>query len=378
MIGKDEKKVEYLELIYDLIFVYVIGKNNSLLHNFDNGFVAPANFVAYALCTLAIIQIWNFTTFYINLFGRNSFRDHVFLCINMYLMYFIGESTRTDWTGYQAEYHIAWGLILINIGIQYMIELRNHKMDVWNRGMIKKMAATLFVEAAVVLISANFNPDASAIASFVAIFTGIIMTFYGRVKSASQTIDFSHLTERAMLYVVFTFGEMIIGLAGYFSGDGSFELNTIYYSLMAFLIVVGLFLSYGTIYDHIIDREREDSGMFFMMIHIFIIFALNNITNSLEFMREEEVAILPKVLFIVLSIVGYYVFLLSTRLYAKRRCAINKAVMTRMLLLTAVFVAVMIVIRSVMAVNIFVSVVYVFLIYREVYIAGKKTSECES
>ena len=377
-IGKDEKKVEYLELIYDLIFVYVIGKNNSLLHNFDNGFVAPANFVAYALCTLAIIQIWNFTTFYINLFGRNSFRDHVFLCINMYLMYFIGESTRTDWTGYQAEYHIAWGLILINIGIQYMIELRNHKMDVWNRGMIKKMAATLFVEAAIVLISANFNPDASAIASFVAIFTGIIMTFYGRVKGASQTIDFSHLTERAMLYVVFTFGEMIIGLAGYFAGDGSFELNTIYYSLMAFLIVVGLFLSYGTIYDHIIDRERVDSRMLFMMIHIFIIFALNNITNSLEFMREEEVAVLPKVLFIVLSIVGYYVFLLSTRLYAKRGCAINKAVMTRMLLLTAVFVAVMIVIRSVMAVKIFVSVVYVFLIYREVYIAGKKTSECES
>lgn len=77
---------------------------------------------------------------------------------------------------------------------------------------------------------------------------------------------------------------------------------------MAFLIVVGLFLSYGTIYDHIIDREREDSGMLFMMIHIFIIFALNNITNSLGFMREEEVAILPKVLFIVLSIVGYYVF----------------------------------------------------------------------
>lgn len=65
-------------------------------------------------------------------------------------------------------------------------------------------------------------------------------------------------------------------------------------------------------------------------------------------------------------------------MYAKRGCAINKAVMTRMLLLTAVFVAVMIVIRSVMAVNIFVSVVYVFLIYREVYIAGKKTSECES
>ena len=35
----DEKKVEYIELIYDLIFVYVIGRNNLLLHDFAGGFV---------------------------------------------------------------------------------------------------------------------------------------------------------------------------------------------------------------------------------------------------------------------------------------------------------------------------------------------------
>ena len=62
MIKKDEKKVEYLELIYDLIFVYVIGRNNSLLHDIINGFVTGSTFIAYILCSLAIIQIWNFST----------------------------------------------------------------------------------------------------------------------------------------------------------------------------------------------------------------------------------------------------------------------------------------------------------------------------
>ena len=33
-----EKKVEYLELVYDLIFVYIIGRNNSLLQQTENGF----------------------------------------------------------------------------------------------------------------------------------------------------------------------------------------------------------------------------------------------------------------------------------------------------------------------------------------------------
>ena len=81
-IEKAEKKVEYIELIYDLIFVYMIGRNNQLLHNFENGFVATNAFLTYVLCTLAIIQVWNFTTFYINMFGRNGVRDHIFLFVN--------------------------------------------------------------------------------------------------------------------------------------------------------------------------------------------------------------------------------------------------------------------------------------------------------
>ena len=65
---KEEKKVEYLELIYDLIFVYIIGRNNSLLHHLEGGFVAGSTFLVYIFCTLAIIQIWNFSTFYIKIY----------------------------------------------------------------------------------------------------------------------------------------------------------------------------------------------------------------------------------------------------------------------------------------------------------------------
>ena len=126
---KAEKKVEYLELIYDLIFVFVIGRNNSLLHITDGGFVSLGGFVSYVVCTLAVIQIWNFTTYYINVFGRNGIREHISLFFNMFLMYFIAEGTGKDWADYYVQYHIAWALILLNIGIQYLIELRNHKDD---------------------------------------------------------------------------------------------------------------------------------------------------------------------------------------------------------------------------------------------------------
>ena len=63
LFDKKEKKVEYVELIYDLIFVYIIGRNNSLLHHAAGGFVDFGTFSAYLLCTLAVIQLWNWTTY---------------------------------------------------------------------------------------------------------------------------------------------------------------------------------------------------------------------------------------------------------------------------------------------------------------------------
>ena len=366
-LNKEEKKVEYLELIYDLVFVYMVGRNNALLSHFENGFVNPDAFTAYILCTLAIIQIWNFTTFYINMFGRNGVRDHAFLLVNMYLMYFIGESTRFDWSAYQAQYHIAWALILANIGLQYVIELRNHQADVWNRDIIRRMAATLFAEAAIALSASFVAPAAVAPLSFAAIFAGMILTATSRSKSPGGVIDFMHLTERAMLYVVFTFGEMIIVVSAYFVGNGGFDWNVIYFSLMGFLIVAGLFISYEIIYDHLLDRERDDGGMLYMMIHIFIIFALGCITVSLEFMREEEVALMPKIIFITAAIIVYYVFLFCTGIYAKKRCGFNALFIFKMAALAAAFAVLMILFRENMRLNILITVAYVWSIVWVLY-----------
>jgi low temperature requirement protein LtrA len=285
----------------------------------------------------------------------------------MYLMYFIGESTRFDWAAYQAQYHIAWALILINIGMQYVIELRNHEADVWNRGVIKHLAVTLFVEAAIVLAAAFVSPSATGPLSFAAIFIGMIMSALGRKVSAGGMVDFSHLTERAMLYVVFTFGEMIIVVASYFVGDGIFDWNVIYFSLMAFLIVVGLFISYEIFYDHLLDRDRSDNGFMYMMTHLFMLFALGCTTVSLEFMRNEEVALMPKIIFITAAIIAYYFFLFCLGAYTKRTCCITKGFILKMNLLTAAFAVLMLTMRENMRVNIVVAVAYIFIVVNVVY-----------
>ena len=367
---KEEKKVEYLELIYDLIFVYVIGRNNSLLHNITDGFIERPTFLAYILCTLAVIQIWNFSTYYINMHGRNGLRDHIFLFINMYLLYYIGEGTRVHWEHYQPQYHIAWAVILINIGVQYVLELRNRKAQPQILAQTRRMAVVLFGEAAIVLLAIPVYSVTGIELAPLAILFGVAATFLHGKKTAVTLVDFSHLSERAMLYVVFTFGEMIIALAGYF--EGTVTPSSIYFSLMSFLIVVGLFLSYGTLYDHLIDREHEGSGLTYMLIHIFLIFSMNNITTALEFMQDEEVLLLPKLLLLILSFVLYYVSLFLLLHYAKNKCRPTVRFILTMVLTAVVFVGLMLLLRRQMYVNIALTVVFVFGIFALLHTFSRK------
>lgn len=361
MLQKEEKKVEYLELIYDLIFVYIIGRNNSLLGHVEGGFISGEVFLGYVLCTLAVIQIWTFSTFYINRYGRNGVRDHVFLCINMYLLYYIADGTSLHWQASFYQYGFAWMLILVNIGAQYLIELRKRRDAPWECSLIRRRAAILLIEAALVLVNILVYRIWGVFIAWLPILFGIVATAASGRLSALVPVDFPHLTERAMLYVVFTFGEMIIAIALYF--EGGFSPNSVYFSLMAFLIVVGLFLSYGELYNRIIDRELTTTGTGYMLLHVFLIFALNNIAVALEFMREEHVALMPKTLFLIGSFVLYYAFLFLLELFAKEGCRRNRRFLLSIVLIGLSFVCLMLLFRAQMYINIALTVVYVFGIF---------------
>jgi len=57
-----------------------------------------------------------------------------------------------------------------------------------------------------------------------------------------------------------------------------------------------------------------------MFLHILIIFAMNNITNGLEFMREEEISLVSKEISLIASFLLFFGFLfLPGYRYAKEK-----------------------------------------------------------
>ena len=319
---KSEKKVRYIELIYDLMFVYLVSRNADLLE-IHRGFLTLERYGLYLVSTLVILQIWYASTLFINRCGAGSLSEYAGLFVNMFLLYIMGQGIRMNWSVSFYPYTGAWALILLNLALQYFLSLRKRSADAWERRHDRDHGLMLLAEAAVVLLTMPVYALTGVALTPVALLFGFSAGLITRRSDALVPVDFPHLAERVMLYVVFTFGEMLLGIAGYF-GNG-FGARALYFALMAFLIVAGLFSGYGWFYEKLLDSARPTAGHGYMLLHIVMVLALNNITAALEFMRMEAVPDLPKTVFLVGSILVYYGTLLLTQRFSERHLATGRA-----------------------------------------------------
>ena len=369
--GKSEKKDEYLELIYDLIFVYIIGRNNSLLHLLEDGFIRPGAYATYLCTTLIVLQIWFYTTLFINRYGTNGLAEHIATFVNMYLLYYMADSTRANWSALYVRYNVAWALILLNLAVQYAVKRKKSGgLTPWEDAHQKLNMVILLAQAVLILLTIPLHAATGLPLSFLTVPLAMIAFALADRVNRLVTVDFPHLTERVMLYVVFTFGEMIIGISGYF--QGGFAPRSVYFSLMGFLIVAGLFASYGFMYDHLLDRHRQTTGAGYMLLHIFLIAALNNITVALEFMQESRVAVVPKHVFLVVSLLVYFLFLFLTDAYAKVRLEKDRRFLALLGAIFALFIVLMAVLyRNPMA-SIGLTVAFIYALYLLIFVYWRK------
>ena len=359
---EQEKKVEYVELIYDLIFVYLIGRNNTLLHVIKDGFIDPSSFLTYVLAALIVLQIWYNSTLFVNRYGKNDRSMHVYLFVNMYLLYFMAKGIRADWQEAYYTFNSAWALTLVNTAVQYWLQLRKDGgRDPWGDARTKLTIQTMFIQVAVILASFPVFHYTGIPLSPIAMALGYAFAMAVGSINLLVPVEFGHLSERVMLYVVFTFGEMIIALSAYFEGGAGAQ--TIYYSALGFLIVAGLFVSYGYAYDHLIDRKKNTNGTGFMMLHILLILSLNHITAALEFMPEPGIDSFAKNAFLVLSFIVYFATLYGVMRYNKPHLLLTRRMKLQLACETAAFAGLILLTYRNGMVSIAITAAYIWLVF---------------
>ena len=81
------------------------------------------------------------------------------------------------------------------------------------------------------------------------------MPIFMEMRGDKFISNLPHLIERLSLLVIITFGEMVMGLAQFFTTE-DFSIN----SVLLFIIMASLFLFYFGEFDHAIDEHYANTS----------------------------------------------------------------------------------------------------------------------
>ena len=291
--------VSNIELFYDLIFVYCVSVLTSLCHNLHGGFIDLGTWIVFVFSFLAVLQVWFYTTLLMNRYGDHSAVDSVCLFVNMFLLYFMASGIQVEWSETLFTFNLAWGLILVNLAVCWVIKRRIYdNLDEVDHRIMRGAILGLVVQAVLAIVAAYLPERPSEILSWVALLFGMAIWNSMRLSQV-RPVRFGHISERCSLLVIAAFGETVVALSSY--------MNNVRmpFPVLVFALVVGLFLIYIFEYDNMTDREQVTNGVGYMNVTSWLVLVLGNLTVALEFMPDDNVAFLPKSVFLAVSLVLY-------------------------------------------------------------------------
>lgn len=297
------KGVSNIELFYDLIFVYCISVITGLMHHPAGGFFDAETFHEYAFTFLVVMQVWFFTTFLLNRYGDGSAAENTCLFVNMFLLYFLAACVdKIEAAATFSAFNLVWALIIGDILVHWVLKrLRYTNLDNADKKVMDRTILVLAVQIVVILAAAFLHPPYSGWAAFIGFLFGWL-TFAGGKRVAKEESRFDHLAERCGLLVIVTFGETIVAIATYM-GSGT----PIVYSIFVFALVVGLFLVYFYEHDRMLDHHSSKSGIVYMLITVWIVLMISNITVALEYMPDDHILYMQKNVYLLVVLVLYLV-----------------------------------------------------------------------
>ena len=306
------KRVEFSELFYDLVFVFAISKATALIHPFHSGVVAWDSLLDFFISVMVIINSWMIQTIYTNRYGTNSLFNMVIMFINMGLMLFMSNMIGYNWQ--QWFYYTCWavGTLTLTLFFQYLVEFFRKSTDNTDRESIKGFLWLTGLGSLGVYLAALFPIYVGVYIFIASILLTFIVPIFLITKDEHFQVNLPHLIERVSLLVIITFGEMVVGLASFFTVE-----NFSIYSVLNFVIMLSLFLFYFGEFDHAIDEGSSQKGLFVIYSHYPIFIGLMLMTVSMGFLLNPEANLLVAISFFYIGIGLFQAAVLANGPYNK-------------------------------------------------------------
>ncbi|MDQ0971220.1 low temperature requirement protein LtrA [Neobacillus niacini] len=282
----EEKKVTWLELFYDLLFVAAVAAATHVLLHVEDGHIHTEYLVKFVLIFIPIWWAWVGQTIFINRFGKDLFHQRIFLILQMFFVLIMTSSLSVDFDSYYLSFLIGYIGLRAVTAIQYLIVQRIETG-------VRKQAALFFgryfwIGIVISLLSVFFDSWVRYAVLYTGILIDIIVPVLGRKCLEKVPTNTAHLLERFGLFTIILFGEALISTLAIIQPTKG-NWNSIGFAVISFILIISMWWQYFDNMEKKLDKSLQTSGQIIIYGHLFILMSLSMIAASIRLLFLHEV-----------------------------------------------------------------------------------------
>jgi low temperature requirement protein LtrA len=247
----EERKVTWLELFYDLVYVATLIQIGNALS--DD--VSLGGFLRFAIIFAPIWWAWTGMTFYMNRFVVDDLWHRLLIYAQIVAIALLGVSVVSAFGDLQIQFALAYIAVRL---VQVILYVRTWRHEPDTRPLTQRYVVVYLIGIVMWLISIFLPMPVAAILWLAALAIEIGNAFLPHTRALVSLLppDAEHMRERYGIFVIIVLGESFIKTMSYAFGV-VITAQVLIFSLLGILVVFGLWWLY---FDDVNERQIRNKN----------------------------------------------------------------------------------------------------------------------
>jgi low temperature requirement protein LtrA len=297
------KKVTWLELFYDLLFVAAVSKASHVLLHVEEGSIPGEILTKFVLIFIPIWWAWVGQTLFINRFGQDILSHRIFLIVQLFFVLIMTASLSVNFDQYYVPFLVGYMGLRGMTAIQY---LSVHKKEAGNKQITARYLGTRFwIGLVISSFSLFFDSWIRYAVLYAGIAVDILLPLLGRRILIKTPINTHHLLERFSLFALILLGELVISIFTVLQSS-YWTWQSILFATITFVLIIAMWWQYFDNLEKKVDKTIQTAGQTIIYGHLFIYLSMCMLAASIQLLFLKQLNYLFMLSFIFGSVLLYF------------------------------------------------------------------------
>jgi low temperature requirement protein LtrA len=301
--SRAEKKVTWLELFYDLLFVAAVSKASHVLLHVETGTIPLEYLFKFILIFVPIWWAWVGQSVFVNRFGQDVFSHRIFLILQLFFVLIMTASLSVDFDQHYVPFLVGYIGLRAMTAIQYLTVHKNEEAD--RKSTAWYLGSRFWIGLVISSLSLFFDSWVRYAVLYAGITVDILLPLIGRKYLVKSPINTHHLLERFSLFTLILLGESVVSILAVLQSS-HWTWQSILFALLTFLLIIAMWWQYFDNVEKKVDKSIETAGQTIIYGHLFIYISLSMIAASIQLLFLEQLDYTFMVCFIFGSVLLYF------------------------------------------------------------------------